>query len=310
MYAAIAPSPSQQGVTKPLLKWAGGKTQLLSEIIPKIPAHYSRYIELFFGGGAVFFSFRPENGIIADNNPELINLYRRVADDVDGVITQLRLYENTEESFYAVRALDWNKLSFSAAAARTIFLNRSCYNGLYRVNNSGQFNVPYGRYKNPRIIDESALLSASAILKTATIICGDYKSVVRENARRGDFIFLSNNKRQFDNEAREAAADFHHQIESLLSEYHEEEYAARQAIEWEEIAAYMELIIKHRNMKVFANGEEIEIPHSEAPAYFEWILWRAFLAINGMKKNLMRQGGSKSTKIFCLLVRLQVVARI
>ncbi|MBZ4219655.1 MAG: Dam family site-specific DNA-(adenine-N6)-methyltransferase [Chlorobium sp.] len=190
MNAAIAPSPSQQGVTKPLLKWAGGKTQLLSEIIPKIPDHYSRYIEPFFGGGAVFFSLRPEKGIIADNNPELINLYRSVADDVDGVITKLRLYENTEESFYAVRALDWNKLSFSEAAARTIFLNRTCYNGLYRVNKSGQFNVPYGRYKNPRIIDESALLSASAILKTATIICGDYKSVLKENARRGDFIFL------------------------------------------------------------------------------------------------------------------------
>ena len=128
--------------SRPLLKWAGGKTQLLSEILPKIPPQYGRFIEPFFGGGAVFFAVRPENGIIADSNPELVNLYRSVAADVNGVIAQLRRYENTEDVFYAVRSLDRTKLSNIEAAARTIFLNRTCFNGLYRVNKSGQFNVP------------------------------------------------------------------------------------------------------------------------------------------------------------------------
>lgn len=190
MKAAFVPSLDNQVVSKPLLKWAGGKTQLLGEIIPKIPQNYSRYIEPFFGGGAVFFSLRPEKAIIADNNPELINLYRTVADNVDGVIAQLRHYENTEESFYAVRAQDWTKLSCTEASARTIFLNKTCYNGLYRVNKSGQFNVPFGGYKNPKITDEVSLFAASAILRKSTIICGDYKRVLQENAQPGDFIFL------------------------------------------------------------------------------------------------------------------------
>ena len=181
---------SREFITRPLLKWAGGKTQLLGEIIPKIPQKYGRFIEPFFGGGAVFFAVRPECGIIADSNPELVNLYRSVADDVDGVIEHLSQLQNTEEIFYLVRALDWTKLTSIQAAARTLFLNRTCYNGLYRVNKSGGFNVPYGRYKNPRILDEESLKSASKLLSQTTIICGDYKSVLRENASPGDFIFL------------------------------------------------------------------------------------------------------------------------
>lgn len=175
---------------RPLLKWAGGKTQLLGEIVPKMPRKYGRYIEPFFGGGALFFSVRPVGGIIADSNPELVNLYQSIADDVDEVLAQLRLYENSEDAFYAARALDVANLSGPEAAARTIFLNRTCFNGLYRVNKSGQFNVPFGRYKNPKIVDEEALRAASALLVNTTIICGDYKSVLQNNAQAGDFIFL------------------------------------------------------------------------------------------------------------------------
>ncbi len=182
--------PQDIALTRPLLKWAGGKTQLLGEIMPKMPKKYGRYIEPFFGGGALFFATRPEGGIIADINPELVNLYRSVATDVEGVMAQLRLYENTEIFFYAVRALDWTKLSNVEAAARTLFLNRTCFNGLYRVNKSGQFNVPFGRYKNPKILDEDSLKAASALLSKTTIICGDYKSVLKDNAQPGDFIFL------------------------------------------------------------------------------------------------------------------------
>lgn len=177
-------------LTKPLLKWAGGKTQLLGEIIPKIPKKYGRYIEPFFGGGALFFSLHPECGIIADINPELVNLYKSVSINVDGVIEALNIYENTEEKFYEIRAQDWKLLTNIEAAARTIFLNKTCFNGLYRVNKSGQFNVPFGRYKNPKIIDVDGLKSAAILLRNTEIICGDYKDVLKNNASSGDFIFL------------------------------------------------------------------------------------------------------------------------
>ena len=106
---------------KPILKWAGGKTQMLSDLLPKVPSSYGRYIEPFLGGGAMFFALRPENAIIADSNPELINVYRQVADHVDEVIQYLGQYENTKEMFYAVRSQGWETLPKSEAAARTIF---------------------------------------------------------------------------------------------------------------------------------------------------------------------------------------------
>jgi DNA adenine methylase len=178
------------GDARPLLKWAGGKTQLLSDLKPKIPKKYGRYIEPFIGGGALFFSLRPGQSVIADSNPELINLYQSVADDVDAVIAHLRTYENSEEIFYATRALDWKTMGPVAAAARTIFLNRTCFNGLYRVNKSGQFNVPFGKYKNPKLIDEDALRAAAELLSNATILVGDYKEVLRKEAKPGDLVFL------------------------------------------------------------------------------------------------------------------------
>lgn len=108
-------------------------------------------------GGAVFFALQPENAVIADSNPELINLYRTVADNVEAVINELKKFTNTEEMFYEVRSQDWESLSPEAAAARTIYLNKTCFNGLYRVNKKGQFNVPFGKYKNPKILDEENL---------------------------------------------------------------------------------------------------------------------------------------------------------
>ena len=175
---------------KPILKWAGGKTQMLSDLLPKVPASYGRYIEPFFGGGALFFALQPENAIIADSNPELINMYRQVADNVDEVIRYLKKYENTSEMFYEVRSLEWETLPQAEAAARTIFLNRTCFNGLYRVNKQGKFNVPYGKYKNPKICDEDGLRAASAALQKAEILCGDYLLVLDHYAQPGDFVFL------------------------------------------------------------------------------------------------------------------------
>lgn len=175
---------------KPILKWAGGKTQMLGDLLPKVPASYGKYIEPFIGGGAMFFALQPENAVIADSNPELINMYRQVADHVDDVIQVLSRYENTSEMFYAVRAQDWTQLSKAEAAARTIFLNKTCFNGLYRVNKKGQFNVPYGKYKNPKICDVDGLYAASEALKKAEIICGDYLLVLEHYAQPGDFVFL------------------------------------------------------------------------------------------------------------------------
>ncbi len=175
---------------RPILKWAGGKSQLLGELLPRVPQKYNRFIEPFFGGGALFFALHPEQAIIADSNPELINLYQTVATNVDGVISCLKEYKNEEDVFYEERAQDWKKLSVEKAAARTIFLNHTCFNGLYRVNKSGGFNTPFGRYKNPRILDEENLRAASGMLRRATIVHGDYKAVLREHAQSGDFVYL------------------------------------------------------------------------------------------------------------------------
>ena len=175
---------------KPILKWAGGKTQMLNDLLPKVPSSYGRYIEPFLGGGALFFALQPENAIIADSNPELINMYRQVANNVEDVISYLKKYENTSEMFYQVRSLDWNVLTPAEAAARTIYLNRTCFNGLYRVNRKGQFNVPYGKYVNPKICDEENLRAASKALQNAEIVCGDYLLVLEHYAQPGDFIFL------------------------------------------------------------------------------------------------------------------------
>ena len=177
-------------VAKPILKWAGGKTQMLGELMPRGPKTYGRYIEPFFGGGALFFSLKPENAIIADSNPELINMYLQVAHHVDDVIECLQKYENTSEMFYEVRSLDWQTLPKAEAAARTIYLNKTCFNGLYRVNRSGQFNTPFGKYKNPKICDIDALRLASEALRKADILCGDYILVLEHYAQPGDFVFL------------------------------------------------------------------------------------------------------------------------
>lgn len=175
---------------KPILKWAGGKTQMLGDLLPKVPASYGRYIEPFIGGGAMFFALSPNDAVIADSNPELINMYTQIADNVDQVIAYLKQYENTQEMFYEVRALEWQDLPKAEAAARTIYLNKTCFNGLYRVNKKGKFNVPFGKYKSPNICDIEALYAASEVLQKANIVCGDYLSVLKEYARPGDFVFL------------------------------------------------------------------------------------------------------------------------
>lgn len=175
---------------KPILKWAGGKQQMADILLSNSPKQYNKYIEPFIGGGALFFAKQPHKAIISDSNAELINLYRVVADDVELLISFLKEMKNTEEDFYHIRAQDTSKMSLVEQAARTMYLNKTCYNGLYRVNKKGQFNSPYGKYKKPNICDEDNLRSASELLKRSTIVHGDYKQILHDYAEPGDFIFL------------------------------------------------------------------------------------------------------------------------
>jgi DNA adenine methylase len=184
------PKHKQLFIPKPFLKWAGGKTQLLDELIAKAPLKYGQYIEPFIGGGAMFFAMRPSAGVIADSNPELVNVYRCIANNVDQVIEYLKTFENCEDEFYKIRALKSSDLEPAFASARTIYLNRTCFNGLYRVNQKGHFNVPFGKYKNPKICDEDKLQAASLALQNIEILQGDYKKVLKRTAKRGDFVFL------------------------------------------------------------------------------------------------------------------------
>lgn len=187
-----APLPATLSA-KPVLKWAGGKTQLLREIEGRLPQSFNAYVEPFFGGGAVFFHLagRLRNGaVVADSNPELINLYQQLASHVEKVIRILMHSRADEESFYEIRKLDWKAMPPEEAAARTIYLNRTCFNGLYRLNKSGEFNTPFGKYTNPTICNPEGLRAAGAALKRATILCADYKMVLRENTKKGDLVFL------------------------------------------------------------------------------------------------------------------------
>ncbi|GAB1779546.1 hypothetical protein PMEGAS67_50230 [Priestia megaterium] len=175
---------------KPVLKWAGGKQQMLDVLIPNMPRKFNKYIEPFIGGGALFFAVSPENAVIADSNPELTNLYEVIKNDVDSLIALLKEMKNEEEFFYEVRKLKVESLSNIERAARMVYLNRTCFNGLYRVNKKGEFNTPYGKYKNPKICDEVNLRAVSEVLQRCTIVLGDYKEVLKEYAEPGDFIFL------------------------------------------------------------------------------------------------------------------------
>lgn len=175
---------------KPILKWAGGKTQMLDILKDNMPKKFNKYIEPFIGGGALFFELEKEQSIISDANPELINLYKVVAQNVNELIGELKVMKNEEEYFYNLRAINPETLSDVSRAARTLYLNRTCFNGLYRVNKKGMFNVPFGKYKKPKICDEVNLMAASKLLKNTEILHKDYKEVLREYAEPGDFIFL------------------------------------------------------------------------------------------------------------------------
>ena len=184
------PSDFVSPPVRPLLKWAGGKTQLLPQIVKAAPERFNKYIEPFIGGGAVFFNLQPGRSVISDTNAELISMYKAVASNPEAVARELGSMRSNEAFFYEIRSLKFEDLSTEAAAARTIYLNRSCFNGLYRVNRRGEFNVPFGRYKSVNLPDSQVLRCASSVLSRATIVHGDYLTVLGQYAAEGDFIFL------------------------------------------------------------------------------------------------------------------------
>lgn len=175
------------------MKWAGGKSQLLSTFGRYFPKSFNRYFEPFLGGGAVFFHLVARNpgldAVVSDSNNELINCYKMIQTNLDELVSELKRHRNDKHYFYKVRAMDISGMSECERAARMIFLNKTCFNGLYRVNRKGQFNVPFGKYTNPRIVDERNLIAVRSALANARIVCAPF-DVVLTKAARGDFVYL------------------------------------------------------------------------------------------------------------------------
>lgn len=181
----------------PFLKWVGGKRQLMPTIVDLLPKNIKElnYVEPFIGGGAVLFHLQPKNAIINDFNAELINVYKVIKNNLNELIADLKKHENNADYFYQIRSLDRTKdftdLTSVERASRVIFLNKTCFNGLYRVNNAGEFNAPFGRYKNPNIVNEPTLKAVNKYLNSNNIILktGDYSDVFSE-LNEHSFVYL------------------------------------------------------------------------------------------------------------------------
>ncbi len=187
-------------LTRPFLKWAGGKRQLLPEIKKNLPKNLTKasYFEPFLGGGALLFELQPKKAIVNDSNSELINCYQVIKNSVEELIELLKVHKalNCQEYYYEQREIDrsrkeYSKFSKVEKAARIIYLNKTCYNGLFRVNSKGYFNVPFGRYKNPNILDEAVLRAVNNYLNKneITFLNTDFEAAVKD-AKKGDFIYF------------------------------------------------------------------------------------------------------------------------
>ena len=181
----------------PFLKWAGGKRQLMPEIREMLPDGVTThpYYEPFIGGGALFFELLPKRAVINDYNEELINVYTVIRDNPSELIEDLKRHKNTAEYFYKIRAIDrqplFSNLTRIERASRIIYLNKTCYNGLYRVNNAGEFNSPFGRYKNPNIVNEPVIKAVSKYLNSSQIQISscDYALILKDTPT-DSFVYL------------------------------------------------------------------------------------------------------------------------
>lgn len=184
---------STQSLPRPVLKWAGGKGRLLPQLLKHLPADFSAYHEPFVGGGALFFELvaqaRIRQAFLSDINSSLIDVYLGLRDYPDVVIDALKHHVHEHDYYYFVRALDPQGLTLPERAARIIYLNKTCYNGLFRENRAGQFNVPFGRYRNPTICDEPNLRAASRALQGVDIARRHFATVL-DVAKPGDFVYF------------------------------------------------------------------------------------------------------------------------
>lgn len=180
----------------PVVKWVGGKRQLLDAITPLLPKKITSYCEPFVGGGALLFSLQPKNAIINDLNSELINVYEVIRDDVEQLICSLEKHKNSAEYYYALRDIDRNKEEYQAVskverASRVLYLNKTCFNGLFRVNSSGEFNSPFGHYKNPNIVNAPVLRAVSKYFNTNNIqFYNEDFSDTLARVKKGGFVYL------------------------------------------------------------------------------------------------------------------------
>ena len=187
---SLRASPSTgDGPRRPFVKWAGGKRQLLPQLLSHVPERFGRYFEPFVGGGALFFALRPANAVLTDVNERLIRTYRGVRNDVDGVISRLEGYRHEAGFYYEQRDRDIDAGSDADVAAWFIYLNKVGFNGLYRVNRANRFNVPFGRHKNPTICDEATLRACSAALQNAHLEKIDFANAVAD-AAPGDLVYF------------------------------------------------------------------------------------------------------------------------
>jgi DNA adenine methylase len=191
------PRRKRNDLPRPFLKWAGGKTQLLPQFEALYPEAklVKRYLEPFVGSGAVFFHvqrlLRPATVFLADGNRELMNVYLAIQDQVEKVIDHLRVHRrsHSRDHYYKIRDELPRRTSDAARAARFIYLNKTCFNGLYRVNSQGRFNVPMGDYRNPPILDEENLRAVAAALKDVELRTAHFSETLGY-ARKGDFIYF------------------------------------------------------------------------------------------------------------------------
>lgn len=181
------------GVPKPFVKWVGGKRQLLDELERRVPDTYQRYFEPFIGGGALYFRLRPRRAYIADVNSELINAYKVIKGDVENLIEDLQKHIYDKDYYYSMREIDrleeYKKWSSYKKASRLIYLNKTCFNGLYRVNSKGYFNTPFGKYTNPKILDPDNLRACSKLLRGARIAKGSFLSI-EKHIKPEDFVYF------------------------------------------------------------------------------------------------------------------------
>jgi DNA adenine methylase len=185
----VFPSPDAESA-RPFIKWAGGKRQLVPELLRFVPSKYGTYFEPFLGGAALFFALRPSAAVLADSNERLVRTYRGIASDAERVIALLGEWPHSRVFFLTLRRADTTSMSDAEVAAWFIYLNRTGFNGLYRVNQQNQFNVPFGKYDNPTICDAAGLRACSLLLRrSAQIQVGDFEVAVGA-AKEGDLVYF------------------------------------------------------------------------------------------------------------------------